>query len=455
MLAAASNGMHLDGIHLVKTVLRLVRGMRWMSNPYAFFRRSMQQHGLTFTVDLPVLGKSFVTGQPELLRQLASHPKLQAGMAVPALRALLGEESLITLDGARHTARRRLVAPVFRDRLPEFDRLAVEATLQTTQQFCGARPLSIYEPLRRISLLVILRAMFGSDAAVLEEGYRLVDTFIHSFSNPLILFARPLRTDLGPLSPWGRAMLNRRALCEFIAARIRCQQNAGSGNSGSMLAHILCNPEAASVAEKPLVQEILALLLFGHDTGAAALSWAVVHLLQHPATVKKICAETAHGNADDWPFLQACLNESLRLCPVVPHLSRVASEDVELGEHKIVAGQTVVPCTYMAHHNPLIFPQPEEFRPQRFAGGQSYSSSYFPFGIGDRTCVGRPFIMRQMTVILATLFQNANLTLAPGYTPQAVRKLLLITPSRGGRVIVQHRTPQPEFCREYSHRGAD
>jgi len=432
---------------------RIMRGLNWMRTPYAFLDNAQRQHGLTFDVDLPVLGDALVTGDPQLVVQAASHPALQAGMAVPAIRALLGEKSMITLDGEEHAARRRLIAPLFRgDHLHIYDRLAVEATRaiilpcageESATRNTGGRAVSIYEPLRRISLQVILRAMFGSAPDVVREATTLVERFIHSFSNPLVLFVRPLRVDLGGWSPWGRAMLNRRRLCEFISCqmhRTEIEMQNGAA-SGSMLAAILQQREACSVDDDAAVQEILALLLFGHDTGAAALSWAVVHLLQHPAAVAQIRNETRSGDASSWAFLRACLRESLRLCPVVPHLSRVASEEFMLGEYRIAAGRTVIPCTYLAHRNPQVFPQPHVFQPERFSGDALYAGSYFPFGTGSRTCVGKPFIMRQMMVILATLFQTVNLSLPAGYTPLPVRRLLLITPSQGGRVVISSQKP--------------
>ncbi len=411
-----------------------------MRQPYAFFDDALQEHGLTFHVDLPVMGNSLVTGDPSLIRQIASHPHLQAGAAVPAIRALLGERSLIALDAEDHTRRRRIVAPVFREHLPQFDKLTTEITRRVMSELPANAKCSIYEPLRRISLLVILHAMFGDDADVVERGFQLVDRFIHSFSNPLVLFLRPLRTDLGRFSPWGKAVRNRRALCDFIQQQMPdCKQSSREAH-GAMLPRILHAAEAAQVSSQDLQQEILALLLFGHDTGAAALSWAVVHLLQNPEYIAAIQRETQAGSVSDWQLLRCCLDESLRLCPVVPHLSRKARREIQLDKYTVKAGQTVIPATYLAHHNPQVYAQPHEFQPQRFIDSPPPAHAYFPFGVGDRTCVGKPFVLRQMMLILATLLRHCRLEFEAGYQPRPIRRQLLITPAQGGRVVVRPST---------------
>jgi cytochrome P450 len=179
------------------------------------------------------------------------------------------------------------------------------------------------------------------------------------------------------------------------------------------------------------VEEALALLLFGHDTGAAALAWAFVHIWGDREIVARIRAER------DPSYLEACLKESLRLCPVVVHMTRVAPEATRIGGWDVPAGARIFPCAYLAQRDPAVFPDPAAFRPERFLGGQTYEGSWFPFGLGARTCIGSRFALRQLQLIAATTLQHADLTLAPGYEPAPVRRLVLIVPRQGGRLLLR------------------
>src|SRR5262249_23199857 len=157
-----------------------------------------------------------------------------------------------------------------------------------------------------------------------------------------------------------------------------------------------------------IVEEVLSLLLFGHDTAAAAMAWAFAHIYSHPTVVERIRAE-AGADPEALPFLTACVKESMRLCPVVVHLGRTAAADLRLGQHDARRGEKVIPCTYLAQHNPEVFPEPDVFRPERFLNGQRYEHAYFPFGFGSRTCVGKPFAMRQMLLVIATAVREVDL----------------------------------------------
>jgi cytochrome P450 len=180
--------------------------------------------------------------------------------------------------------------------------------------------------------------------------------------------------------------------------------------------------------------------MFGHDTAAAALAWAFVHIFQDRELVERLRAEVAGispdqiASPDALPHLKACILESMRLCPVVVHLARTASADLHLGGFEIRRGEKVIPCTYLAQHNPRVFPDPYVFRPERFLNGHRYEHAYFPFGFGSRTCVGKPFALRQMLLVLAAALSSLDLELAPDYRPRPMRHLVLIVPQGGGQL---------------------
>jgi cytochrome P450 len=224
-------------------------------------------------------------------------------------------------------------------------------------------------------------------------------------------------------------------LRDFILAQIRAFQ-PGPENADSALAYLL---EHNELAESDLVTEIFALLMFGHDTTAVTLAWAFAHIYSHPHVVDRLRSESfSSAQLDDEPptLWQACLNESMRLAPAVVQLFRVAEQEVQLTGQTVRQGEMVMPCLYLAHHNPEIFPAPDQFRPERFLTQSYPPATFFPFGFGARLCLGKALAQRQMPLILSTLIQNADLALAPGYVPTPSRYMVLIAP-RAGTLMVR------------------
>lgn len=399
--------------------------LKWLRNPHAVLGREMAVHGPTFRLRLPGMGNALVTGDPELVKAAAGHPDLDAGKGIRALRNVIGDRVLITLDGEEHRTRRRIIHPPFRTDLERWDTFTVETTLQAaaqlnvTQSRAGG-PVNAYELALRISRRCILRALFGGVDADLE---RLVDDFLHTVRNPLVLFLRPLRVDLGRWSAWGRLLLKKRALEDRIRATL------SNPPDGSIVAELVASD---GMDADTLVAEVLALLLFGHDTGAAQMAWVLTHLAS-PAN-----QEHQRHAAADQAFAAACAAESMRLCPVVVHLTRVARVAMTLGDHpthQIAADGFVLPSAWLTHHNPAVWNDPERYDPERFLGKPPSPYAYFPFGIGARVCTGKPFVARQMTLILHTLLGQRRFKFAPGYTPQPARKQVLIVPSGDGRLV--------------------
>lgn len=417
---------------------RIRLGLQWLTNPYGLLDRAAASVGHTFRARLPVLGEALFTGEPHLLRELMMSRDFDAGKTIGALRALLGERSLIMLHGQKHAARQQQVAALFRGSAAHaYERWMVEQVRGEVAHLDRSRPFSAYDLVQRVSLRAILAAFFGVRVAEEGRAEKLVQRFLNSFHSALVLFVRPLRVDAGPLSPWGRAMWNREQLCQFIRERIGSQGNC---LEPTMLAQLLEAAAEDRWDEQDIVEEILSLLLFGHDTGAAAMAWTLAHLFLHPEA-----AATAEREARDWqrreacdveslPWVRACVSESMRLAPVVVHLSRRAVRDTCLGSIPLARGDLVLPCSYLAHHHPDVFDRPHEFRPERFLHGQRYDGAYFPFGFGSRTCVGKPFVMRQMPLLIAALLANCSLRLPAGYTPHATRRLVLVVP-RGGTLL--------------------
>jgi cytochrome P450 family 110 len=410
---------------------KLRTSWRWLTAPYAALEAARARRGPTFWIDLAVVGRTLVTSDPELVREIASRNDLEAGSGISALRGVLGEGSLITLDGEDHMARRRLVAPLFRRGLESLDEVTVEATLDALREIPVGGTFSAYDFARRISLRAIVRFLLPGSPGEETRSSRLIESYLLSFASPWVLFLRPLHLDLGPVTPWGRAVRNRERLREHLRERIRAARcDPHPPITRGVLARIA--RDGADLQEDEVVDETLALLLFGHDTGAAALAWAFAHIWGHSSAAARV-------REGDSSYVEACLKESLRLCPVVVHMTRIAPQATRIGGWDIPAGARIFPCAYLAQRDPEVFPEPVAFRPERFLDGRTYEGSWFPFGLGARTCIGYHFALRQMRLIVATAAQHADLALAPGCEPTAVRRLVLVLPRHGGRMVLCQR----------------
>jgi cytochrome P450 len=382
--------------------------LSWLREPEAVIKAAHPKHGLSFYLKLQILGKTFVTGEPEHIRHIRTNPLLVGGRGMTVLRPLLGDDNLIMLDGERHKERRYALSQLFTpDRIKALDELMKHKLAETAIVHSEHKTVNIYSLFQDVLLTVIVAFLFpDSDKKVQERLEKEVSAFFHSVDPPFMLFFKPFQINLGSYSQWGRMLQAKRALQGSIKSILRSEHNVELINNG--------------LSEQQIIDEMIALLLFGHDTSAAALAWATHHCLDHPQHIPILI--------EDPVYLEAVLLESMRLNPVVVHLTRIATADVFIGDQIIPKGMRVLPCAYLAHFNPEIFPGPDLFQPERFLHKDSYSDSYFPFGFGNRVCIGKHFALQQMRVLLPELFTKVQLEKVDDSAVVSVRDNVLMVP---------------------------
>jgi hypothetical protein len=378
-------------------------------SPYDYFLSGPT--GLTWRAPLPGLGTVLISGDSELLAEVMAHPDLVGGKAHQALRATLGEDHLIVSWGSSHRQRRRLVQQALRA-FPA-DELVASITRQEVERQVAGRPFSLHDVGHRASLRIVLQGLLGplddhEEAPLLCSAER----FQHSFSSPLLLFVPWLRRDLGPWSPWGRLLRRREELRRLLVAR--------RPRGDCMAARLQPHLEPASYAE-----ELLALLMFGHETTAGSLSWCLAHALQRPQDANRI------GQGDE-EFTLAFVQECLRVSPPVAQLTRVATGPLRLGDWEVAEGEVVMPAIPLAHQS-----LGKGFDPERFLGPPPSPTAYCPFGFGSRLCPGRAVALRQLTVMLRTLLCDYRWR-AVDVGTRPCRHLFLVLP-RGGVVVERMR----------------
>jgi cytochrome P450 len=435
----AAAGRPLNAGGLAGAIASARTGFAWLRSPYALLDQRLARRELTFRLRLPVVGPCLVTGDPALIGEIARNRSLAGGHGTEALRPVVGDDSLIALVGPRHQAHRAALLPHF---------FSGDAGLQLAQVRRWTRrlidglavdtPFNGSELAGAITLNAMVETIFGPlDADQQDEIVGGVQAWLASFRNPAVLFLKPLHVDLGRFSGWGRFLANRARVHAFIRRRMAWTLAGHAG--GGVLGELLRAREAGTLAmdDGELLSEVVTFLLFGHDTSAQAMGWVFHHLWNDPAalaraTQEAVAAEASGAAEDGLPFLRSAIQESLRLCPVVVHLTRHALADTQVGPHAVPRDTRVLPCLYLAHRNPEVFDEPTHYRPGRFLQPQAHwRNAYFPFGLGDRLCAGMPLALRQMIAVAAGLMAHCTLeTVEPGLV-QPVRKMVLIVPSGG------------------------
>jgi len=418
------------------------RAWRWLTTPYEVLDQYADELGMTFRMTLPGMGRMLVTGDAGLIAETARNKSLVGGKGTQALRPILGDHSLIVIDGDQHRCHRRSIAPSFSaDAAGRVDALTLEICRESIGELQAGSTFSVQEITRSISLRIIIRVLFGELGGDRERHLvSLVENLMGSFQQPAVLFIKALQWNFGRHSPWGRFVQNKANLRSFILQQVE-ERKTLSDPGDALIDQLIAKQRGGQFNEpdEAIFEELMSLLLFGHDTAAATMAWAFHHVHENPEVCRQLRDEAKNHDAPG-PLFAACIKESQRLCPVVVHVTRVATETTRLGNHEIRRGESVLPCMYLAQRNEANFQDPTVFSPQRFLQkGRVAAWTNFPFGFGNRKCIGATFAMRQMELILFAFMRHSLLQAAAAVTP--VREMLLIVPRGGTRMrMTEHLT---------------
>jgi cytochrome P450 len=376
----------------------------------------------------PATVKDVFTGDPNLLH---------AGAGNIVLQPILGSRSVLLLDGPEHLRQRRLMLPAFHgERMRLYGDVMRAAAERAIEGWPRGRSFDVLPSMQAITLEVILRAVFGvtdpDRAAELSKPLRAVLDTVASRRRVLALALTTGRS--GPLSPWGRFIAAREAADELIASEIAARR--GSPSEGDDVLSLLLSArdeEGRALTDEELRDELMTLLVAGHETTATALAWTLERLARHPAVLRDIVAERRAGGEE---LLEATIKETLRLRPVVPAVVRKLQAPMTFGGWDLPAGVHIGPSIYLLHRRPDLYPNPLTFRPQRFLERSYGTYEWIPFGGGIRRCLGASFALFEMRVVLQTLLERVELQPASGAGEKVMRRAITFAPARGGRIAV-------------------
>lgn len=433
----------------------LLQTLQITAQPIRFLETCAQRYGDTFT--LRVLGPKsppvVFFSHPQAIQSIFTTQagKLELGKVTHVFRPLTGEQSLIMQDGQRHQRQRQLLMPALHgERLHTYGKLICAIAREAIQEWKPNASLSMQEPMLEISLEIILRVVFG-----LNPGWRyqqlkeLIGNMLESVTSDLYstqFFFPPLQQDLGTWSPWGKFVRQQQQIRTLIYAEInerRAQPNPDARDILSML--MSARDDAGEImTDVELVDQLITLLLLGHETTASGLNWAFYWVHRHPQVLDKLLKEldTLGSNADpvaitQLPYLTAVCKEALRVYPIaLISQPRLVKESVQLEGYEFEPGAILVPCIYLAHRRPEVYPEPDQFRPERFLNQKFSPYEYLPFGGGTRSCIGMALSMFEMKLVLATVVSRYQLAIAHNRPARAVRRGITFVPSSDFKLTV-------------------
>ena len=395
-----------------------------------------------------------IFSNPQAIEQVfTANPNLfEVGQQSTApIKVLLGNNSLVLLDGAEHRRQRKLLMPPFHgERMKSYGQTMVDVTKEVIADWKVGQTISIRDYTQEISLQVILKTIFG-----LNEGARydllkeiLVD-WLAIFDSPLnsfLLFFPLLQKDLGALTPWGKFLKQKRQIRDILQQECNRRRNNPDALGEDILSLLIeaRYEDGQPMNDAEIRDELLTMLFAGHETTASTLAWSFYWLHRLPEVGQKLQTElnSLPKNADftditKLKYLDAVVSETLRLNPVVVFVGRQLKEPFELMGYSLEAGTSLFPSIYLTHQREDIYPEPQKFKPERFLERQYSPYEFLPFGGGNRRCLGYAFALFEMKLVLSTILSHVELELLDNRPLKSARRGITFTPKGGVKMKVK------------------
>jgi cytochrome P450 len=424
----------------------------------AFIDRAAQRYGDLFTIRTWIFGTQVMTSDPELIKQAFTGDTdvLQAGAANSSAPMITGRLSVLTIDGAPHRRARKLLTPPFHgERMAAYaeSMRAITRRVMSTWRVGEAFPL--LPSFQRITLEVIVATIFGLEdgprRALFADKVAAMMNVATTLLNIFFFLVPRLQKDLGPLTRWKRLKAQWDDHEALIRGEIAARRRAHAGQERSaddVLALLLeaRDEDGAPMPDEEIRDQLVTLLIAGHETTASSLAWAFERILATPEVRDRLVAEldgavlAGKSSAADLaalPYLDATLKEVLRQRPTVPMLGRKLTQPMKLRDYEIPAGAMVTPSVNLTHQRPDLYPEPERFRPDRFLDKKIDPYTYFPFGGGPRRCLGAAFATMEMKIVVGTILQELELRLARDAPLAPAPRSIFVTPEGGAEVVLE------------------
>jgi cytochrome P450 len=403
----------------------------WLLRPLPLLERWRAQYGSTFTIKLPQEPPWVVVSDPQDIKAVFQGDPaiLHAGEGNQILRPVIGEHSVLLLDGERHMRQRKLMLPPFHgERMQRHVETMAEAAREEIARWPEGVPFALHPHMQAVTLEVIVRVVFGDRDAQLRDALkRLIDLG----TDPRIMATVALiGTDRFERSRlYHRAMDPVNDAILATISRRRAEPDLDARDDVLSMLVQARHEDGSPMSDQELRDELMTLLVAGHETTATALAWAIERLVRHPEMLDRL-------QSGDAAYLDAVITETLRRRPVLALVLRKLKAPWELNGRLLPEGVAVSPNIHLVHHDPRIYPEPYAFRPERFLDVKPGTYEWIPFGGGIRRCIGAS-ALTEMRTVLAEIVRAVRLRPADPAPERVARRAITWTPNRGATVIAE------------------
>lgn len=423
---------------------KLIQTVAFLISNHAMFAALARRYGSSVVrVNLPHNNHAVVISDPVLAKDLFNTNTdlvQRPGYGAGSIGEAFGPGSTFSLAGNEHVERRRLLAPPFHGkRMRSYDRIIEEEVMREIANWPEGREFETLEPMLRITVGAILRAVFGAEGPALDELRETVPAMV-TLGSLLVVGPPVVKRDLGPWSPWARFLRQRRrfdAIIESLIAEARADPAIEKRNDVLALLLQARYENGESISDQHIADELFTLLGSGHETTASSLAWAIERLCRHPQLLSRLTEEADAGGSE---LRQATIWEVQRTRPVLDGTTRRTKTRIRLGDWVLPEDTNIIISIKLAHDSEESFPDAASFNPDRFLGTGQKPVAWIPFGGGVNRCVGAAFANMESDVVLRILLREFRFvpTDAPG--ERARWRGVATVPARGARAVVHRRT---------------
>jgi cytochrome P450 len=411
----------------------------WLMRPLPLLDRCRERYGDIFTLRIRNEAAWVFLADPEDIKRVfvGSPEQLRAGAANVVLEPVLGSHSVLLLDEPQHMVQRKLMLPPFHgERMQRYEDLIIDVARREVASWPTGEPFALLPRMQAITLEVIMRAVFGiTEAEQLVHVRELLRAAIEWAADPRRLATLAI---LSPQRLKGNRSFRRvfdavdQAIVEVIRQRRSAPDLAEREDILSMLV-LARYDDGSAMSDDQLRDELMTLLVAGHETTASSLAWAFERLLRHPPKLQRLRAEAQTGTEDT--YVDAVVKEVLRLRPVIQLVLRLLAEPMEFGGYTLPAGVALAPSIHLIHRREDLYPEPRRFLPERFLEQPPGTYTWIPFGGGVRRCLGASFAQLEMKRVLQTVLTEIDLRPAEAASERVRRRAITFIPQHGTRVI--------------------
>ena len=463
-----TNTPSIPTVQSTSGLLRTFRMFKSIVRPLEFLERRKAKYGDFYQVTFKNSPPTIMTCKPQAIEDIftASPDKFRVGQGNKILSFLLGDNSLLLLDGKIHQRRRKLLMPPFHgESLDRCSQQIVEITKKVSDRIEPDKPFKVRSLTQEITIRVILSVVFGIDSGARYDKLRgLLTGLLDVFNNPLsssLIFFTWLQKDWGKYSPWGKFLRIKQEIRALIFAEIEDRRKAISNNPTdyhdilSML--LMAKDETGEgMNDEELHDELITLLFAGHETTASALSWLFYWIHYLPEVYRQVYRELDSLNENsnykaiaNLPYLSATINETLRIYPIAAGtFARVLTQPMTINNHEFAADTWFMISIYNLHHKEDLYPNAEQFIPERFLTKNYSSYEYIPFGGGNRRCIGSALALLEMKLVTATILSHYDLALVNKRPMLPVRRGLTLAPPASFKMTLKAKQAQKSIVDE-------